>query len=144
MTETTETTVTKVVDPRIAETAAKQKVVAAAIKKLVTINERAAAADAAAAAASKQMVAVLNGETSKGEQDVSLLLKERTKQQKLSTKIRNSAGIYARDAVNGAADLQAFVAELTKGIELAEDSDEPKLGDDEEEEVESEEEEIDA
>lgn len=35
MTETT----TKVVDPRIAETAAKQKVVAAAIKKLVTINE---------------------------------------------------------------------------------------------------------
>ena len=34
----------KVVDPRIAETAAKQKVVAAAIKKLVTINERAAAA----------------------------------------------------------------------------------------------------
>lgn len=76
---------------------------AAAIKKLVTINERAAAADAAAAAASKQMVAVLNGETSEGEQDVSLLLKEeRTKQQKLSTKIRNSAGIYARDAVNGA------------------------------------------
>ena len=91
------------------------------------------------------MVAVLNGETSEGEQDVSLLLKERTKQQKLSAKIRNSAGIYARDAVNGAADLQAFVAELTKGIELAEDSDEPKLGDDEEEEeVESDETEIDA
>ena len=127
---TTETT--KVVDPRIAETAAKQKVVAAAIKKLVTINERAAAADAAAAAASKQMVAVLNGETSEGEQDVSLLLKERTKQQKLAAKIRDSAGIYARDAVNGAADLQAFVAELTKDIELAADSDEPKLGDDEE------------
>ena len=84
---TTETT--KVVDPRIAETAAKQKVVAAAIKKLVTINERAAAADAAAATASKQMVAVLNGETSEGEQDVSLLLKERTKQQKLSAKIRS-------------------------------------------------------
>ena len=148
MTETTGTTVTKVtkvVDPRIAETAAKQKVVAAAIKKLVTINERAAAADTAAAAASKQMVAVLNGETSEGEQDVSLLLKERTKQQKLAAKIRDSAGIYARDAVNGAADLQAFVAELTKGIELADDSNEPKLGDEEEEEeTESDETEIDA
>lgn len=136
----------KVVDARITETASKQKAVMAAVKKLVTINERAAAADAAAAVASTQMIAVLGGQTTEGEQDVSVLLKERNKQQKLAAKIRGSAGIYARDAVNGAAALTAFVAELTNGIELAADSDEPTLGDDDEEPVDTaeQEEEIDA
>lgn len=134
----------KAVDARITETATKQKAVMAAVKKLVTINERAAAADAAAAVASTQMIAVLGGQTTEGEQDVSVLLKERNKQQKLAAKIRGSAGIYARDAVNGAAALTAFVGDLTQGIELAEVSDEPKLGDDEEEVEEQEEEEVDA
>lgn len=135
----------KAVDARITETATKQKAVMAAVKQLVTINERAAAADAATAVASTQMIAVLGGQTTEGEQDVSVLLRERNKQQKLAAKIRDSAGIYARDAVNGAAALTAFVSDLTQGIELAEVSDEPKLGDDEEEVEElEEEEEVDA
>ena len=142
----TDTKEVKAVDPRLTDTQTKLNAVKSSVRKLLTINERAAAADADAATAATQMVAVLTGQSTEGEQDVSVLLKARDKATKLAAKIRDSAGVYARDILEATASLQALAQELTAGIEVAPVSDEPKLGEgeDEADTEQDEEEEIDA
>lgn len=142
----TDTKEVKAVDPRLTDTQTKLNAVKGSVRKLLTINERAAAADAEAATAATQMVAVLTGQSTEGEQDVSVLLKARDKATKQAAKIRDSAGVYARDILEATASLQALAQELTAGIEVAPVSDEPKLGEgeDEADTEQEEEEEIDA
>ena len=137
----------KVVDPKLQGLFDNLNTVKAAGKKLLTINERAAAADSEAAKHSAQLVAVLQGTTTEGEQDVSVLTNLRKKALAQGTKIRGSAGEYARDLLVARDSLNAMVAELTNGIEPAAASEgEPKLTDDDGDsnEQEEEEEEIDA
>lgn len=145
----TDTKEVKAVDPRLTDTQTKLSAVKTSVRKLLTINERAAAADAEAATAAAQMVAVLTGQSTEGEQDVSVLLKARDKATKLAAKIRDSAGVYARDIHVAIDSLKEQANGLTAGIEIAAVSDEPKLGDEDGEtdtdtDNEQDEEEIDA
>lgn len=132
-------------DPKLEALFGHLNTVKSAGKKLLTINERAAAASADAAAASVQLVAVLQGETTEGEQDVGVLTKARQKALSQAEKIRNSAGEMVRDLFAAQAALNAQIAELTDGIVPAPSSEgEPKLTDEPQGENEQEEEEVDA
>ena len=113
------TEVAKVVNPKLVALANSLKPVRSAAAKLLTINEKAAEQDAIAVALGARIAGVINGDITDGEQDVTVLARDRKRAMEKAGKIRDSAGVRARELVDARDALSTLVEELTAGITLA-------------------------
>lgn len=129
----------KEVNPKLVALAIALKPVRAAAAKLLTINEKAAGQDKIAVELGARISGVINGEITEGEQDVAVLARDRKRAMEKAAKIRDSAGVRARELVDAKDALAAMVDELTAGIKLADAGSAAELDDEEVEETESDE-----
>lgn len=113
------TEVTKVVNPKLVALAEALKPVRSASAKLLTINEKAAEQDKIAVDLGTRIAGVISGDIKDGEQDVTVLARDRKRAMEKAAKIRDSAGVRARELVDAKNALSAMVDELTAGIKLA-------------------------
>lgn len=112
-------TVGKVVNPKLVALAEALKPVRSASAKLLTINEKAAEQDKIAVDLGTRIAGVISGDIKDGEQDVTVLARDRKRAMEKAAKIRDSAGVRARELVDAKNALSAMVDELTAGIKLA-------------------------
>lgn len=126
----------KEVNPKLVALAIALKPVRAAAAKLLTINEKAAGQDKIAVELGARISGVINGEITEGEQDVAVLARDRKRAMEKAAKIRDSAGVRARELVDAKDALAAMVDELTAGIKLADAGSAAELDDEEVEETE--------
>lgn len=110
----------KVVNPKLVSLAEALKPVRGAAAKLLTINEKAAEQDQIAVDLGARISGVIAGDITDGEQDITVMAKDRKKAIEKAGKIRDSAGVRARELVDAKDALSALVDELTAGIPLAE------------------------
>lgn len=113
------TEVAKVVNPKLVALANSLKPVRSAAAKLLTINEKAAEQDKIAVELGARIAGVINGDITDGEQDVTVLARDRKRAMEKAGKIRDSAGVRARELVDARDALSTLVEELTAGITLA-------------------------
>lgn len=124
------TEVTKVVNPKLVALAEALKPVRSASAKLLTINEKAAEQDKIAVDLGTRIAGVISGDIKDGEQDVTVLARDRKRAMEKAAKIRDSAGVRARELVDAKNALSAMVDELTAGIKLADAGETTDLDDD--------------
>lgn len=124
------TEVTKVVNPKLVALAEALKPVRSASAKLLTINEKAAEQDKIAVDLGTRISGVISGDIKDGEQDVTVLARDRKRAMEKAAKIRDSAGVRARELVDAKNALSAMVDELTAGIKLADAGTTTDLDDD--------------
>ena len=123
------TEVTKVVNPKLVALADALKPVRSAAAKLLTINEKASEQDKIAVDLGTRIAGVINGDITDGEQDVTVLARDRKRAMEKAAKIRDSAGVRARELVDARDALSTLVEELTAGIKLAEAGEQADLDD---------------
>lgn len=121
---------TKEINPKLVVLAAALKPVRGAAAKLLTINEKAAEQDQIAVDLGSRISGVIAGDILDGEQDITVMAKDRKKALEKAGKIRDSAGVRARELVDARNALSALVDELTAGIPLAEAGETSDLDDD--------------
>ena len=123
------TEVAKVVNPKLVALADALKPVRSAAAKLLTINEKASEQDKIAVDLGTRIAGVINGDITDGEQDVTVLARDRKRAMEKAAKIRDAAGVRARELVDARDALSTLVEELTAGIKLAEAGEQADLDD---------------
>lgn len=123
------TDVIKAVNPKLVSLAEALKPVRSAAAKLLTINEKAAEQDKIAVDLGTRIAGVINGDITDGEQDVTVMARDRKRAMEKAGKIRDSAGVRARELVDAKTALSALVDELTDGIKLADAGEKSELDD---------------
>lgn len=123
------TDVIKAVNPKLVSLAEALKPVRSAAAKLLTINEKAAEQDKIAVDLGTRIAGVINGDITDGEQDVTVMARDRKRAMEKAGKIRDSAGVRARELVDAKTALSALVDELTDGIKLADAGEKTPLDD---------------
>lgn len=135
------TDVIKAVNPKLVALAEALKPVRSAAAKLLTINEKSAEQDKIAVDLGTRIAGVINGDITDGEQDVTIMARDRKRAMEKAGKIRDSAGVRARELVDAKTALSTLVDELTDGIKLANSGEKTELDDEPETDADSDEEE---
>lgn len=123
------TDVIKAVNPKLVALAEALKPVRSAAAKLLTINEKSAEQDKIAVDLGTRIAGVINGDITDGEQDVTIMARDRKRAMEKAGKIRDSAGVRARELVDAKTALSTLVDELTDGIKLANSGEKTELDD---------------
>lgn len=123
------TDVIKAVNPKLVALAEALKPVRSAAAKLLTINEKSAEQDKIAVDLGTRIAGVINGDITDGEQDVTIMARDRKRAMEKAGKIRDSAGVRARELVDAKTALSTLVDELTDGIKLADSGEKAELDD---------------